>query len=109
MLVLSLAVGNTAGHTKKVVTNAFLFLGYCVGNIAGPFFYKASQSPTYELGIWSMIFCHLSEFAIVLGFRFFLAWENKKRERVYGEQVDADATAFGDLTDWENTNFRYVY
>ncbi|KAF2443408.1 MFS allantoate transporter [Karstenula rhodostoma CBS 690.94] len=109
VLVLSLAVGNTAGHTKKVVTNAFLFLGYCVGNIAGPFFYKASQSPTYELGIWSMIFCHLAEFAIVLAFRFYLKWENGRRERCYGEVVEADATAFGDLTDWENTNFRYVY
>jgi MFS family permease len=31
VLVLSLAIGNTAGHTKKVVTNAFLFLGYCTG------------------------------------------------------------------------------
>jgi hypothetical protein len=32
------------GHTKKVVTNAVLFLGYCAGNIAGPFFYKSDQS-----------------------------------------------------------------
>lgn len=32
------------GHTKKVVTNAVLFLGYCTGNIAGPFFYKTDQS-----------------------------------------------------------------
>jgi hypothetical protein len=109
VLVLSLAVGNTAGHTKKVVTNAFLFLGYCVGNIAGPFFYKSAQSPTYELGIWSMIFCHLTEFVIVLVFRGYLAWENARRERVFGEQVGVDATAWGDLTDWENTNFRYVY
>jgi hypothetical protein len=33
-----------SGHTKKVVTNAVLFLGYCTGNIAGPFFYKTDQS-----------------------------------------------------------------
>lgn len=31
------------GHTKKVVTNAVLFLGYCTGNLAGPFFYKDDQ------------------------------------------------------------------
>ncbi|KAJ4348752.1 uncharacterized protein N0V89_010130 [Didymosphaeria variabile] len=109
VLILSLAVGNTAGHTKKVVTNAFLFLGYCVGNIAGPFFYKSEQSPTYTLGIWSMIFCHLVEFGIVLGFRGYLRGENGRRETMYGEQVETDATAFGDLTDWENRNFRYVY
>lgn len=44
VLVLSMQVANTAGHTKKVVTNAVLFLGYCTGNIAGPFFYKSDQS-----------------------------------------------------------------
>lgn len=36
--------GCKTGHTKKVVTNAVLFLGYCTGNIAGPFFYKSDQS-----------------------------------------------------------------
>ncbi|KAL8832747.1 MAG: hypothetical protein Q9191_000084 [Dirinaria sp. TL-2023a] len=43
VMILSLQTANTAGHTKKVVTNAVLFLGYCTGNIAGPFFYKTSQ------------------------------------------------------------------
>lgn len=55
VLILSLQIANTAGHTKKVVTNAVLFLGYCTGNIAGPFFYKTDQAPGYKLGIWSMI------------------------------------------------------
>lgn len=31
VLILSLVTANTAGHTKKVVTNAFIFLGYCTG------------------------------------------------------------------------------
>ncbi|KAE8450448.1 hypothetical protein EG329_006523 [Mollisiaceae sp. DMI_Dod_QoI] len=54
VMILSLQTANTAGHTKKVVTNAMLFLGYCTGNIAGPFFYKTDQSPRYELGIWTI-------------------------------------------------------
>ena len=29
VLILSLSTANTAGHTKKVITNAVLFLGYC--------------------------------------------------------------------------------
>lgn len=44
VLMLSLTTANTAGHTKKVLTNGILFLGYCTGNIAGPFFYKTAQS-----------------------------------------------------------------
>jgi len=99
VLVLSLQTANTAGHTKKVVTNACLFLGYCTGNIAGPFFYKTSQSPRYQLGIWSMIVSHLCEIVLLLVLRVMLSRENKRR----------DETAFSDLTDRENLNFRYIY
>ncbi|KAJ0352397.1 hypothetical protein COL154_006610 [Colletotrichum chrysophilum] len=111
VLLLSLQTANIAGHTKKVVTSACLFLGYCVGNIAGPFFYKSDQTPKYELGIWSMIVAHLLEVVIVIALRFLLKWENERRDRAQGEvaEVDLDATAFGDLTDQENMNFRYIY
>lgn len=111
VLVLSLVTANTAGHTKKVVTNAFMFLGYCTGNIAGPFFFKTDQQPDYPLGMWSMISCHLCELVIVLAFRLMLSLENKRRDREMSstEQPDLDETAFKDMTDWENPNFRYVY
>ncbi|KAG0133672.1 major facilitator superfamily domain-containing protein [Tuber indicum] len=110
VLVLSLQIGNVAGHTKKVVTNAMLFLGYCVGNIAGPFFYKADQRPTYTLGISSIIFCHLVEVVLILALRFLLSRENKRRDKLQeGIERNLDATAFGDLTDKENINFRYIY
>ncbi|RPB05387.1 MFS general substrate transporter [Choiromyces venosus 120613-1] len=110
VLILSLQIGNVAGHTKKVVTNATLFLGYCVGNIAGPFFYKTDERPTYTLGIASMIFCHLAEVVLILALRFLLSRENKRRDKLQeGVQRDLDATAFGDLSDKENTNFRYIY
>ncbi|KAL1851990.1 hypothetical protein VTK73DRAFT_9323 [Phialemonium thermophilum] len=114
VLLLSLQTGNTAGHTKKVTVSAILFLGYCVGNIAGPFFYKTDQAPTYTLGIWSMITSHLIEIATIVVMRFALQWENRRRDRLYGPVEDMDqrevmATAFGDLTDKENQNFRYVY
>ncbi|GAB7332495.1 hypothetical protein MBLNU13_g04289t1 [Cladosporium sp. NU13] len=115
VMVLSMSTANTAGHTKKVVTNAVLFLGYCTGNIVGPFFYLASQSPRYQLGIWSMIVSHLIEAALILTLRFLLARENKRRDKIQSamegglEGRDLDATAFGDLTDKENLNFRYIY
>lgn len=122
VLILSLQIANTAGHTKKVVTNAVLFLGYCTGNIAGPFFYLADQAPQYKLGIWSMIVSHLLEVCVICVFWFMLARENKRRDRIQGhegltaEQLlerrkaeGFDQTAFGDLTDRENLNFRYIY
>jgi hypothetical protein len=121
VMILSLQTANTAGHTKKVVTNAVLFLGYCTGNIAGPFFYKTAQSPSYPLGIWSMIVSHLLEVIVILALRFLLARDNKSRDRIQGisgqesedeklvRERERDATAFSDMTDRENLNFRYIY
>lgn len=115
VMILSLTTANTAGHTKKVVTNAILFLGYCTGNIAGPFFYKTEQSPRYELGIWSMIVSHLIEVVVIIALRVLLSRENKRRDRIQSqlpgglEGRDLDATAFSDMTDMENLNFRYIY
>ncbi|EXJ88140.1 hypothetical protein A1O1_05068 [Capronia coronata CBS 617.96] len=115
VMILSLQIANTAGHTKKVVTNAVLFLGYCTGNIAGPFFYKTDQAPGYNLGIWSMIVSHLIEVVVVVAFWALMRAENRRRDKVQAEEEgglegrDLDATAFGDLTDRENMNFRYIY
>lgn len=133
VMVLSMSTANTAGHTKKVVTNgesameqflsfllpvlarrenfdadnvdlACLFLGYCTGNIIGPFFYLSSQAPRYQLGIWSMIVSHLIEVVLILTLRFVLARENKRRDRIQSQMEgglegrDLDATAFSDMT-----------
>ncbi|KAF1846560.1 uncharacterized protein K460DRAFT_417614 [Cucurbitaria berberidis CBS 394.84] len=54
---MSVATANTAGHTKKVTTNAFLLIGYCLGNFIGLFFFLAKQAPQYELGVGMMFFC----------------------------------------------------
>jgi len=115
VMILSMTTANTAGHSKKVVQNACLFLGYCTGNIIGPFFYKTDQAPEYPLGIWSMIVSHLIEVVLILILRFHLAAENKRRDRIQSQMEgglegrDLDATAFSDMTDRENLNFRYIY
>ncbi|KOC08309.1 putative MFS allantoate transporter [Aspergillus flavus AF70] len=119
VLILSILTANIAGHTKKVVTNAMIFIGVCAGNIAGPFFYKEAQAPRYPLGIWSMIVSHFVEILLVIVLRTTLAWENRRRDRLQGigpggegeeaRQWEMDRTAFSDLTDKENLNFRYVY
>ncbi|KAK6608092.1 hypothetical protein H4I96_04327 [Botrytis cinerea] len=132
VLLLSVLSANTAGHTKKILTNATLFVGLCVGNISGPFFYKSSQAPKYQLGIWSMIVSHLAEAVLIIILRFLLKRENEKRDLQQGIDVtsgvregrgdefadadeeerrrrDLDDTAFADMTDRENQNFRYIF
>lgn len=59
----------------------------------------------------SMIFCHLASVVLIFSFRTMLSWENRRRDRMSGsqEQLDMDETAFSDMTDRQNPNFRYVY
>lgn len=58
-----------------------------------------------------MIFCHLASVVLIFSFRAMLSWENRRRDRMSGsqEQLDMDETAFSDMTDKQNPNFRYVY
>jgi ACS family allantoate permease-like MFS transporter len=50
-LTLSLFVSNTAGFTKKSTTSIFIFIGYCVGNLAGPPFIntEAAHYPVHRV------------------------------------------------------------
>ncbi|GME29145.1 hypothetical protein GTA08_BOTSDO06040 [Neofusicoccum parvum] len=109
-LSMSVATANTAGHTKKVTTNALLLCGYCLGNFIGPFFFISSQAPTYNLGVGMMFFCIAVQVVSILGIWFVLWRRNRSRE---AEWTDHDPRVyeigFMDLTDLENRQFRYVY
>lgn len=115
VMFLSLQTANTAGYTKKVVTTGVLFVGYAAGNIAGPFFYLTEQAPKYELGIWSMIASNFIEAVAILVLWALMSRENGRRDIEQGtmpggmDSRDLDATAFADMTDRENPNFRYIY
>ncbi|KIK65264.1 hypothetical protein GYMLUDRAFT_39623 [Collybiopsis luxurians FD-317 M1] len=134
VLGLSLITSNTAGQTKKQLTSALIWLGACVGNISGPFFYRTQDAPEYRLGIGSMLVCNCAEVLVFIALRFFFIYQNRKRDRavgvgrvgstanrdddptrdakdstVVGARLDENETAFADLTDVQNENFRYVY
>ncbi|KAL4866583.1 hypothetical protein BDV12DRAFT_199060 [Aspergillus spectabilis] len=115
VLVLSMIIANVSGHTKKIVMNIGFFLGYSAGNLAGPFFYRTQDRPTYPLGMWSMIVCSFIGIILTALLGFLLRRENKRRDRIQSqadgglEGRDLAATAFLDMTDKENLNFRYIY
>ncbi|KAI7095408.1 allantoate permease [Hortaea werneckii] len=111
-LSMSVATANTAGHTKKITTAAFLLIGYCVGNFLGPFFFLSSQAPTYELGVGMMFFCVGIQVLSICGIWFVLWRRNARRGQILGgEQSPAEGYEMGfrDMTDKENIHFRYVY
>ena len=45
---LTMVSSNIAGYTKKQLTGAILFTGYCVGNIIGPQTFRSSEKPYYH-------------------------------------------------------------
>ncbi|KAF5364832.1 hypothetical protein D9757_011269 [Collybiopsis confluens] len=94
VLGLSLVTSNTAGQTKKQLTSAFIWLGACIGNISGPFFYRTQDAPEYRLGIGSMLVSNCVEVLIFIVLRFYLIYLNRKRDRALRalpERVDTAA------------------
>jgi hypothetical protein len=109
-----LITSNVGGQSKKMIVSGMIWMGACIGNIAGPFFYKQDQAPGYQLGIGSILVCNCLELLLFIFFRYAFKWENKKKDKIRAERgpVTADelnATAFQDLTDQQNPNFTYVY
>jgi MFS transporter, ACS family, allantoate permease len=45
ILLVSWVSNVTAGHTKRVTTNAIVLSAYCIGNAASPQFWKAQYKP----------------------------------------------------------------
>lgn len=70
---LTVVSSNIAGSTKKQVTGALLFTGYCVGNIIGPQTFKDSEAPGYHSAYVAYDKSRLPMFGCVLT-RFAVCW-----------------------------------
>jgi hypothetical protein len=99
-----------------MIVSGMIWFGACIGNIAGPFFYKSEQAPSYRLGIGSLLVANCIELVLFFVFRYTFIWENRQKERVReelrnnGQLLETlNVTAFQDITDKENPNFIYVY
>ncbi|KAJ5220771.1 uncharacterized protein N7469_009658 [Penicillium citrinum] len=111
-LTLAMSTGNIGGFTKKTTVNAMIFIGYCAGNIIGPHLFFDDEAPSYPSGFLAMLICFGVAFVIPIALRFYLIWENRRRDRLGlvddNSFENLDAT-FLDKTDKELLHFRYVY
>ncbi|KAF3400120.1 hypothetical protein F1880_008158 [Penicillium rolfsii] len=112
-LSLSIITSNVAGTTKRSTISVALFAAYCVGNIVGPQFFRASQEPVYSSGIEASL-CGLALGVFFLGCLWvYYTWENKRRDRnnvAVSEGSDAYdfMEAQNNKTDKEIPSFRYT-
>ncbi|KAN0107668.1 MFS general substrate transporter [Russula decolorans] len=125
VLAFSWLSQTTAGHTKRVTTNAIMLSAYCIGNAAGPFMWQAKYKPRNHVP-WLIIgICSVMCMVLLFSIRLLLAHENKRRDAeppdysyddVYVMKIDDEgkrvevkvSKEFLDLTDQQNRDFRYV-
>jgi hypothetical protein len=112
-----------AGYTKKQLTGAILFTGYCVGNIIGPQTFKASEAPRYHSAYIAMLVGYVVKLGAITVLYVYMYMANKKRDReqqVSGDGGEALATdrdakvrregiesGMHDMTELDNKAFRY--
>jgi len=112
----------TAGHTKRITTNAIVLCAYAIGNAVGQFMWKSKYQPRNHVP-WAVItVTNFASAVTLLVLRYLYSHENKRRDLetrdntydvpVYirtesGEEKQVDK-AFLDLTDKQNRDFRYV-
>ncbi|CDO76435.1 hypothetical protein BN946_scf184781.g12 [Trametes cinnabarina] len=125
VVMLAWVGSTTAGHTKRLTTNAIVMIGYAVGNAAGPQYWEKKYQPRNHIPWTILSVCWAVSLLILLATRVYLSWENKRRDReehdstyddVYVTEKMPDGTvvekkvdkAFLDLTDIQNRDYRYV-
>ncbi|KAL4782216.1 major facilitator superfamily domain-containing protein [Aspergillus varians] len=117
-LTMAMITSNTGGFTKKTTATAVVFVAYCTGNIVGPQIMFEREAPSYPSGFAGMLVCFACSTIVILLLRFYLIWENSKREamgdlpeiaEIDGMPVSAASLNLIDKTDRELHQFRYVY
>ncbi|KAK8080101.1 hypothetical protein PG997_007919 [Apiospora hydei] len=114
-LSLTMVSSNVAGYTKKQLTGAFVFVGYCVGNIIGPQTFIEKEAPLYT-SAYIAVLTGYSIKTIVVAVLYFYMWAvNRKRDREVAEagqlsrEEEKQAIELGmqDVTELDNKGFRY--
>ncbi|KAI1401139.1 MFS general substrate transporter [Hypoxylon fuscum] len=116
-LSLTMVSSNVAGYTKKQLTGAFLFVGYCVGNIIGPQTFIETEAPFYTSAYIAMLVGYSVKTIMVVVLYLYMWTMNKKRDRettIDGSRLskeqekEAIEQGMQDVTELDNKGFRYV-
>lgn len=118
--LLSLTASNVKGNTKRSVVSAMFFIGYCAGCIGGPQLW--TEKPRYFKGVVTGIVTWCLLFVVVAAYRVVCMRDNASRDQraaageghdgmaAHGQVVlDKNGTPRTDLTDKEDSKFRYSW
>ncbi|KAI8656046.1 MFS domain-containing protein [Fusarium keratoplasticum] len=115
-LNMALVQSNYRGVTKKTIITVMLFIAYCIGNTAGPHFFRESEDPLYETAFKAIMVCYSLAIICAAALRVYLGRLNTKRTREEGILGSAGSGGVSrddvgddpeDITDWQAVGFRY--
>ncbi|KAK6222625.1 hypothetical protein LQW54_000805 [Pestalotiopsis sp. IQ-011] len=105
---LTMISSNIAGSTKKQLTAAILFTGYCVGNIIGPQTFIDSEAPGYHSAYIAMLVGYVVKLLSIVVLYLYMWRENKRRDAAgLTDEKNAIEAGMHDLTELDNKGFRY--
>ncbi|KAJ7439498.1 major facilitator superfamily domain-containing protein [Mycena latifolia] len=110
-----LITANVAGQTKRVAANALITAAFAVGNIIGPQLFKAKDAPQYIPAKIVLLVTQTAGALVAIGLRIYYGWQNKARDaaeekdRASRKPKETANIEWLNLTDKENTTFRYRY
>ncbi|KIL83619.1 hypothetical protein FAVG1_13170 [Fusarium avenaceum] len=113
-IAYSMIASNVAGFTKKSVAASIATLGYCVGNIIGPFLFFPREAPKYPSGFTGSAACFGIGIVLMVVLFFITRYENNRRDKLYGVvdqailSVVEEEVCNTDRTDGKNSAFRYM-
>ncbi|KAI1077451.1 MFS allantoate transporter-like protein [Whalleya microplaca] len=105
---LTMISSNIAGSTKKQLTAAILFTGYCVGNIIGPQTFLDNEAPYYPSAYIAMLVGYSVKLLSIIILYIYM-WRSNKARDALGATDEKAAMEAGmhDQTEIENLGFRY--
>ncbi|KAK8844009.1 hypothetical protein IAR55_006802 [Kwoniella newhampshirensis] len=118
-LSLVMISANVGGYTKRQTMTTVTFIGYCVGNIAGPHVLIGSEKAQgYPTATKAMLAGYVAKTCLHLVLGFYMWFSNRRwdkaaaaRGEVLSEQErakKAEEIGMTDATEWNNPYFRYA-
>lgn len=109
VMAIAIVTANFRGSTKRPFVNACMGVSLSVAEIIGPQFFRESQAPYYQLGIWALIVSYAVMVATGALYWILAVYANKARDRAGHIPAEGEANPDEDLTDVQNKAHRYSY
>ncbi len=110
-MMFALTTTNIAGHTKRSVANAIMFVGYSIAFIIGPQFFRSTEAPYYQTAFETNIITFSIACLSPGAYYAYVTWQNNKKRKEIQLHIDSDIhienEEFFDLTDKQQPHFVY--